>query len=547
MKKRNIALKNLAVLTLIVSSFIACDKDFANLESAIINNETATHFNTINEDYEVIAYSKALDPIQSNNLPINWLGSYEDPNPNYGRTTASFVTQLRPSLLDPDFGGNAEVDSVVIYVPYFSRAVGLDPNDGSTTYELDSIFGIEPFDLSIYESNYFLRDFDPNAPEIDQAQRYYANGSTGTEVINQSQLEGILLYSELNFEPSADQIILTDEDGEETSRIAPGIRISFTAEDDIQYWQEKILDMNGSTELSNVNNFNDYFRGLYFKAEAGFTNGSMLLLNMASASATVTIFYTRDPFTEGADPVQTTVILNFTGNRVNFLNNNYTLNSGNETEGDENLFIKGGQGSVAEIKLFNGEDLDDDNTTDNTFETFKKEFVETDEEGKFVSGKRLVNEANLVFYVDQNEVNVEEPSRIYLYDADNNTPLADYFFDVSSNNDPETSRTIHLGSLVREGDDGSGNGIKYKLRITEHINNILLRDSTNVKLGLAVSGNINIEGNAPQLDLLNGTETDDAFPVSSAITPRGTVLFGNNTIDEEKKLYLEIFYTEPEN
>lgn len=96
MKKRNIALKNLAVLALMISSFIACDKDFANLESDIINNDTATHFNTINEDYEVIAYTKALEPIQSNNLPINWLGSYEDPNPNYGRTTASFVSQLRP-------------------------------------------------------------------------------------------------------------------------------------------------------------------------------------------------------------------------------------------------------------------------------------------------------------------------------------------------------------------------------------------------------------------------------------------------------------------
>lgn len=186
--------------------------------------------------------------------------------------------------------------------------------------------------------------------------------------------------------------------------------------------------------------------------------------------------------------------------------------------------------------------LDEDNATNNTFETFKNEFVETDENGKFVSAKRLVNEANLVFYVNQDEVNVEEPSRIYLYDAKNNTPLVDYFFDVSSNNDPETSRTIHLGGLVREGDNGDGNGVKYKLRITEHINNILLRDSTNVKLGLAVSGNINIEGNAAQLDILNGDDTEETLPISSAITPRGTVLFGNNTIDEEKSYIWRSLY-----
>lgn len=544
MKRRTIALKNLAVLALIISSFIACDKDFANIESDIINNDNATHFNTIAEDYDVIAYSKALEPIQSNNLPINWLGSYVDPNPNYGRTTASFVSQIRPTLLDPDFGGNPVVDSVVINIPYFSTALGLD-TDGGTTFELDSVFGDEVFDLSIYESNYFLRDFDPNASEIDEAQLYYANGSTGSDVISPSQLEGVLLYEQPNFEPSPEQIILTEE-GEETSRIVPGIRIAFTQEDDIQYWQEKIIDMSGSTELSNVSNFNNYFRGIYFKAESTFTNGTMLLLNMASAASSITIFYTRDPFTEGTDRIQTTVTLNFTGNRVNFLTNDYTLTSGNETTGDENLFLKGGQGSVAEIKLFNGENIDDDNTTDNTFETFKKQFVETDEDGNFESAKRLVNEANLVFYVNQDEVNVEEPNRIYLYDMNNNIPLADYFFDTSSNNNPETSRTIHLGSLEREGDASTGEGVKYKLRITEHINNILLNDSTNVKLGLAVSGNINIEGNATQLDLLNSNDTE-AIPVSSAVTPRSTVLFGNNTANEEKKLYLEIFYTEPEN
>ena len=39
------------------------------------------------------------------------------------------------------------------------------------------------------------------------------------------------------------------------------------------------------------------------------------------------------------------------------------------------------------------------------------------------------------------------------------------------------------------------------------------------------------------------------LPVSSILSPQGTVLFGNNTsaTNENKKLYLEIFYTEPNN
>ncbi|SDR80467.1 protein of unknown function [Formosa sp. Hel1_31_208] len=544
MKKRQIAFRNLAVLTFIVSSFIACDKDFANIDSDIINNDNATHFNTTSRDFDVLAYTKALDPVQTNNLPINYLGSYVEPN--FGRSTAGFVTQLRPTLLNPDFGGDAEIDSVVLNIPYFSRAIGVT-EEGETLYELDSIFGDESFNLSIYESNYFLRDFDPNATEIDEPQRYYANGSTGSDIVSQSQLEGTLLFEQLNFAPDPSQIVLTEDD-EEVSRIPPALRVAFNTADDIQYWQEKIIDMSGSTELSNVNNFNNYFRGLYFKAESNTSpEGRMLLLNMASTAASITIFYTRDPFTEGAERLQTTVTLNFTGNRANFISNDFSISDGNEITGDESLYLKGGQGSVAEIKLFNGDNFDDDNTTDNPFETFKKEFVETDENGNFIKGKKLVNEANLIFYVNQDEIDGEEPNRIFLYDMNNNIPLADYFFDTSSSSDPRISRLIHLGRLQRENNEPTGNGIKYKLRITEHINNILLRDSTNVKLGLAVSGNINIEGNANQFDLLNGADTEETVPLSSIITPRGTVLYGNNTSNEEKKLYLEIFFTEPDN
>jgi hypothetical protein len=153
----------------------------------------------------------------------------------------------------------------------------------------------------------------------------------------------------------------------------------------------------------------------------------------------------------------------------------------------------------------------------------------------------------LVFYVDQDAVAAlqgNEPRRIYLYDLKNNTPLVDYFLDLANSTIPEDSRTKHLGVLEREGGTATGKGIKYKIKITEHINNLLMRDSTNVKLGLAVSGNVNLESSSMQYNV--STTDDDVVkkvPVSSIITPRGTVLIGNNTTDETKKLQLEIFYT----
>ncbi|MDG5490478.1 DUF4270 domain-containing protein [Psychroserpens sp. SPM9] len=547
MKKRKIALKNLAVLSLIISSFIACDKDFANIDSDIINNDNATHFDTDSRDFNVIAYTKALSPVQTNNLPVNLLGVYKDDI--YGMTTASIVAEVASSIINPTFGENVVMDSVVLSIPYFSTATEVT-EDGETIYELDSVFGGDPIKLSLFESNYFLRDFDPSG-DINDSQNYYANMSTGIDFISASQLEAVPLNLEGDgennvieeFTPSNVQIRLLDEDGELSSRLIPGLRVKL----DTTYWRTKIIDKEGQPELSNQNNFNDYFRGIYFKAEAIGMDGNLSVLNLAASTTNITIYYTRDSDVEGADPFQSTYTISFTGNRVNFISNEFDIQNGNETTGDELLRLKGGQGSIAEIKLFNGDDIDDDDTTDNLFETFKNEFVETDEDGNFVSSKKLINEANLVFYVNQELLENNGPDRLYIYDIENQTPLTDYFQDIANTVFPTFSRISHLGRLQRVDDDPSGNGIKYKIKITEHINNLLLRDSTNVKLGLAVSGNINLENNTLQYDILTGTDQEETVPVSSIISPRGTILYGNNTGDEEKKLYLEIFFTEPNN
>ena len=43
--------------------------------------------------------------------------------------------------------------------------------------------------------------------------------------------------------------------------------------------------------------------------------------------------------------------------------------------------------------------------------------------------KWIINEANLVFYVDQDACEENEPDRLILYDLKNNTPIIDYFLD----------------------------------------------------------------------------------------------------------------------
>ena len=106
----------IATLLFLFLSLLSCDKDFNTLESDVIGDN---HFDL--EKYEaenLIAYTKATGPVQANNLPLNALGIYN--NPKFGVTKAHFVTQVELSTENPSFGYDPVIDSVYLYVPYFS-------------------------------------------------------------------------------------------------------------------------------------------------------------------------------------------------------------------------------------------------------------------------------------------------------------------------------------------------------------------------------------------------------------------------------------------
>ncbi|MFK7832904.1 MAG: DUF4270 domain-containing protein [Winogradskyella sp.] len=567
MKKNKFTLQ-ISSICFIVLSLIACDTDFATLESDVITNDVATNFDIIREAYDINTFTRNFGPVQTNEAGLTTLGIYDDV---YGRTTSSFVTQLSLSSFDPEFGDNVIVDSVVVTLPFFSVATGVD-DDENTLYEIDSILpkrDINPsIRLRIFENNFFIRDFDPSA-SFDESQAYFSNKTASPGEMLDNALEGEELVFIPDFQTSysitsTNNIIdinnkgyvleaddTEDDDDTEPQIIArqsPGIRVKL----DPTFWKNKIIDMEGDPVLSNQNNFSDYFRGLYFSAEAVGVDGSFIVLNIgAQSSANVTIYYTRTVPAEVAGdpdvPENDTYVLNFSPNKINFFDNTFpqTIDDRIAATGDTRLYLKGGEGAIAGIQLFNGDDIDNAPEM-NSFEAFKNEFVETDEEGNFVRSKRLVNEANLVFYVDSDELNPDnEPNRLYLFEIENNSYLVDYIVDQPNTSLPSLSKLNHLGPLQRE--ETSGKGIKYKMRITEHINDLLLRDSTNVELGLAVSLNVNLE--EPALSGLSQRRVQNSddltIPVSSTLTPRGTILHSSTSEDDTKRVKLEIYYTEP--
>lgn len=534
MKKIKPAFKNLFLLTVTATALFACDKDALSLESDISGDN---NFEIGDNRYEVIAYTDKLNPVQTNNLPAHLFGFYKDAT--YGSTTANVVTQLS-GVSNPKFPENVQLDSVVLTIPYFSTAVSVE--NEVTKYKLDSVYGSGKINFNIYENTFFLRGFDPSA-ELDTPQKYFSDRSySSTSQIPLSALQGTLIAKVEKFVPDNTEVVTKQDD--KVTRSAPVLKVKL----DKEFWDTKIIKQSGKPELSNENSFQNYFRGLYFEASPVDNDGTMMMLNFANPKSGITLYYSSPPTGTATERVLGTYQIKLGGNVINFFDNNFTttIPQGDPINGDEKLYLKGGEGAIALLDLFGGTDIDNDQSTLNPFETFKNKFVETDASGKYVKTKRIINEANLVVYVDQTETQGQEPDRIYIYDTKNGKKLFDYDFDSEDKVAPYNSRSNHLGRLERIGDANS-KGVKYKIKITEHIKNLLLKDSTNVTLGLAVSMNVNLENQALQKSILSPDPTSaKTVPASSVLSPKGTVLYGNKA-SADKKLYLEIFYTEPNN
>ena len=551
-------MKNIKLLSIFFIILIySCDKEFTSIDSDVISAENAINFNTSSIDYPIVASNLRLNPVKSNNLPSFMLG-YNN-NPFYGESKASFLGQIVPAEFSPSFGENVVLDSVVLTIPYYSRGVDTD-DDGNISYEIDSVYGNTATKLYVYKSNFYLRDFNPSG-DFSDSQNYYSNGAlSNSETINQSEIEAELLYESGilgdgsdDFIPSSERIDLTllDSLGESyvASSIAPAVRLKLNNPND-NFWESLFFENEGNPELINPNTFKEFFRGLYIKADGVNSEGSMMLLNFASSNTKLTIHYTSETSTDsdtdsGGTSTETITsqneyVLNFTDNLVNIYENNFQVDvsNSNTVEGDERIYLKGGEGYMSTVDLFSGDIEDNNGVMVNAFDHFKNSFYDQENE----IANKIINEAYIEFFVDQTQDIGSEPDRIYLYNFEQNTALIDYFLDQSVSSTTINAKINHLEPLTRDGDSITGEGVKYKIRITEHLNNLILRDSTNAKLALVVTSNV---GSIDNFSILNSGEEERDFPSGAILTPKGTVLHGSQSEDLDKRPRIKIYYTDP--
>ena len=541
---------NLYIILLSFFIFQSCDKELTSFDSDVINSENAIDFLTGELDYSILSKSEIINPVQSNNLPSFLIGKYN--HPQFGNSYANFVGQMVPADYNHDFGDNVELDSVILSIPYYSRAIDTDENL-DVTYEIDSVYGNNPIKISIYKNNFFLRTFNP-FQSFDSSQNYFTNGSlSNNEQIDISQLEGQLLFEMDDFVPNANQINLTavDTSGETyiSQKLAPALRFKLNNPNN-NFWETLFFNNEGLPNLSNEPDFKEFFRGLYIKTEGLSSSGSMMLLNLASSNAKLTIHYTSDNEVVNNDTGSTDdnltnqheYVLNFSGNLVNIFENEnlVDVNGTNTVDGNENIYVRGGEGIITTLDLFSGSLINDNGEEISEFDHFKDFFYDNISD----SPKRLINEAYIEFYVNQNFINSDEPERIFIYNYEQNTALIDYFLDQSVSSTTINAKINHLVPLIKDSLNDNL-GIKYKIRITEHLNNLVLRDSSNSKLGLGVMSNISSVQNFTILGD-EDSNSNNSLAAGIILSPKGTILHGNLSPEIEKRPRIKIYYTEPE-
>lgn len=583
----------------------SCQQDPLTIGQGVVSDEP---FATGKAVYNVFAYNKAIEAIPTNGLPLYQLGVMK--HPVFGTSEGRITTQvqLADGIGRPTFGiyaqssedsdavaipENETVTSVRLYLPFFQnsrsdsdsdgvvdeldaepndstndsdgdglsnaeeKSRGTDPlntdTDGDGTpdnedtstasnsfpivRDLDSIYGNreQTFTLKVEQSTYFLEDLDPESGFRDLPPNF-SNNSLTPEFSGELLYEGpatitdkdIITFKEDDPDTDDDESLVIEE------RLAPGIIVNL----DSLFFQRNFLDMEGSLELLSNSNFKNFFRGIHISLTPEAQEELLLLLDLSRARITVFYEYDRkdadDVITREKSQYELRLLrgggnLPIIGSALNTLIKSEYPTAVQEalatSENASRIYLKGGGGTYAELDLFDrlggGEIIN---------EIQQKNWI--------------INAAYLVLHVDRDVLDevggVVEPPRLYVYNAETNAPLYNSFSETIIADSPFGVYLNYDGFLKSDKS-------KYSINITEHINNIVVRDSVNARLGLTLTPDLRIAGVADAL-VQDGSLVKKKLPVSGNLCPLGTVLVGSEVeADNPARMSLEIYYTEIDN
>jgi len=344
-KKQMNKIKSILSVFLFGGLMVSCNSDADDLGKNLFDGNSVTG-NQVS--YDLVAYNiNNGDVVRADSYALQraTLGAFTEGQ--FGMQKSAYVTQVRLSKYAPDFGTNPVVDSVVLEIkPQYDATT-------KTVTTTDVTHGGQAAKqaLTKYEA---VKYGNPAATmNIDVHEIATDLGAVGTEKLSNSPVatSGLPLGTKVfSGNVYAVSINKTSDNTALLTREA-GLRIQL----DKNYFQTKIANKSGATELSNESNFINYFKGLKISVQ----ENDGYLINFAPNEVTMIMYYR-------SGGKSNTFSFDLGSSNVHFSKISYTRSATfnavmaniNSTNGDPLLYMQGMGGPGAGIKL-NGAGISD--------------------------------------------------------------------------------------------------------------------------------------------------------------------------------------------
>ncbi len=338
-----------------VAVLVACESEADELGSQFFQNGTAQG---TEEGYDIVIYNtNHHDTIQSKGDRIveGTLGAFDEAN--FGKQKSSYVTQVRLSSYNPDFGANPVVDSVVLEMkPLYYTATD---SVKTTTYE-DYIYPdgnvaakkvLTTYPVKKYgkaKLNGSTTQFTINVHEVNQFLNSYE-----TDVYSDKQVVLGNLLGTKSFDGNLRAIKITkDSDNTELFSREAGLRIAL----DKNFFQTNIINKKGTFELKDAASFIRFFKGIRISV----AENDGYIFNFNPNEITTVIYYKYDKTENNVTTrTQASYSLDLGSSNAHFNQIEYNrpaaftaaLASINKVTGDPKIYLQGMGGPGAEIKI----------------------------------------------------------------------------------------------------------------------------------------------------------------------------------------------------
>lgn len=507
-----------SAMTLAVgSSIVSCEDENLGLGSGLVGGDAEGNV----ASYDVIAYNERFDSLRSDQTVLQnaLLGVFEEPV--FGKTKASFITQVRLGTTSPTFGTNPTVDSVHLIIPTYVKSStdsvrtdtinltnrGAKPVDSDTIlirkiYKVDSIYGRRDDSITLK-----VRDINS---VLYANKAYYSNDSEigiNSQVLGQATVSKEVRNNTIKVKNGSSNIY------EELV----GYKISL----DTNYFRDKIIGNEKTGLLEDHATFiRRVIQGLEISVEEN--NGFLFAFNPTNIQ--LKMYYSNDGdegkrnnlniafnvnnlWTSGGSNVQINKIAH--GNQGQaFLNN---LTNVDKTNGQARLFLNGADGTRVHVKFID--------------EQINKLKADREANNWTIIG------AKLQFYIDD-QYSFPNPGFIMGW---NNYKSDGVYVDKLYDDMLEFANSypynVHFNPFVKEDDTF------YTIDITKHIKNMIEKGETYEDQTMNIAlGNFLVNSDATIV-------SSNPFMRNTVANPYRIVLHGNATENLEKKLKLKVYYT----